>query len=88
MPGSGYTPGGGVSIEALNSAMTRAEATVDRNRQRQRGKFQTWLVVGRCAGPDLWHFYSGKLWIAADGAPRPTAWATRLALPTALGTLP
>ncbi len=73
--GSGYTPGATVQIEALNSAMTRAEATVSETANAS-GQVQGWLTVDRCAGPDVWHFYSGQVWIAADGAPGPTAWAS------------
>jgi hypothetical protein len=73
--GSGYTQGANVNIEGLNSTFTRAEATTTAVADSS-GQFQAWLMVDRCAGPDLWHFYNGQVTIAADGAPGPTAWAS------------
>lgn len=72
--GSGYTPGHTVNIEGVNPSFTRTEATSSVTADSS-GQFETWLTVDRCAGPDLWHFYSGPVTIAADGAPGPTAWA-------------
>jgi hypothetical protein len=73
--GHGYTAGARVNIEALNSTMTRAEATTSVSADSS-GQFVAWLTVDRCAGPDLFHFYEGRVSIAADGAPGPTAWAS------------
>ena len=73
--GSGFTPGARVRFEALASDLSRTEA-VDYETADSSGRADAWLYVDHCAGTDLWHFYAGKLWIAADGQPGPTAWAS------------
>jgi len=73
--GSGFTPGARVRFEALTSTLSRVEA-VDYETADSSGRADGFLLVDRCAGPDLWHFYAGKMLIAADGSPGPTAWAS------------
>ena len=73
--GSGFTPGAQVRFEALTSTLSRVEA-VDYETADSSGRADAFLLVDRCAGPDLWHFYAGKMYIAADGSPGPTAWAS------------
>ena len=73
--GSGFTPGTRVRFEALTSTLSRVEA-VDYETADSSGRADGFLLVDRCAGPDLWHFYTGKMLIAADGSPGPTAWAS------------
>ncbi len=73
--GSGFTPGARVRFEALTPDFSRTEAVYYETADSS-GRADAWLQVDRCAGPDLWHFYVGKLLIAADGQPGPTAWAS------------
>ncbi len=73
--GSGFTPGTRVRFEALTPTLSRVEA-VDYETADSSGRADGFLLVDRCAGPDLWHFYAGKMVIAADGSPGPTAWAS------------
>ena len=73
--GSGFTPGTRVRFEALTATLSRVEA-VDYETADSSGRADGFLLLDRRAGPDLWHFYAGKMLIAADGSPGRTAWAS------------